>query len=97
MKDFIPYNHYVHQHDEKINAEYADRRTDDIADEVQRNYYSVSRKAKTLGVQKMEAFMLSSGLKGSKIVAHGLAQQYSMKKTHEQKAQSQRERRRKTV
>lgn len=65
-KDFIPYNHYVHQHDEKIKAEYADRRTADIADEVQRNYYTVSRKAARLGVQKTEAFMRSAWKKGSR-------------------------------
>ena len=34
MTDYIPYNHHIHQHDEKIKAEYAERRTADLADEV---------------------------------------------------------------
>lgn len=66
MKDFIPYNHYVHQHDEKIKAEYAERRTAELADELQRNYYTVSRKAARFGVQKTEAFMRSAWKKGSR-------------------------------
>lgn len=66
MADFISFNHYIHQHDEKIKAEYAERRTADLADEVERNYYTVSRKAKQLGVQKSEAFMRSSWSKGGK-------------------------------
>lgn len=66
MTDYIPYNHHVHQHDEKIKTEYSDRRTADLADEVERNYYTVSRKAKRLGVQKSEVFMRSSWAKGSK-------------------------------
>ena len=66
MTDYIPYNHHVHQHDEKIKAEYSDRRTADLADEVERNYYTVSRKAKRLGVQKSEAFMRSSWSRGGR-------------------------------
>lgn len=66
MTDYIPFNQWVHQHDEKIKAEYSDRRTADLADEVERNYYTVSRKAKRLGVQKSEEFMRSSWAKGSK-------------------------------
>lgn len=66
MTDYIPYNQWAHQNDEKIKAEYSDRRTADLADEVERNYYTVSRKAKRLGVQKSEAFMRSSWAKGSK-------------------------------
>lgn len=66
MTDYIPYNQWVHQHDEKIKAEYAGRRTADLADEVERNYYTVSRKAKRLGVQKSEAFMHSSWSKGGR-------------------------------
>lgn len=66
MTDFIPYNHYIHQHDEKIKTEYAERRTADLADEMGRNYYAVSRKAKRLGVQKSEAFMRSSWSKGGR-------------------------------
>lgn len=66
MTDFISFNHYIHQHDEKIKTEYAERRTADLADEVERNYYTVSRKAKRLGVQKSEAFMRSSWSKGGR-------------------------------
>lgn len=66
MTDYIPFNQWVHQHDEKIKTEYSDRRTADLADEVGCNYYTVSRKAKRLGVQKSEAFMRSSRAKGSK-------------------------------
>lgn len=66
MTDYIPYNHHVHQHDEKIKTEYSDRRTADLADEVERNYYTVSRKAKRLGVQKSEAFMRSSWSRGGR-------------------------------
>ena len=66
MTDYIPYNQWVHQHDEKIKAEYAERRTADLADEVERNYYTVSRKAKRLGVQKSEAFMRSSWSRGGR-------------------------------
>lgn len=66
MTDYIPYKRHIHQHDEKIKAEYAGRRTADLADEVERNYYTVSRKAKRLGVGKTDAFMRSSWQKGSK-------------------------------
>lgn len=66
MTDYIPYNQWVHQHDEKIKTEYAGRRTADLADEVERNYYTVSRKAKRLGVQKSDAFMRSSWSKGGR-------------------------------
>ena len=66
MTDYIPYNQWAHQHDEKIKAEYSDKRTADLADEVERNYYTVSRKAKRLGVQKSEAFMRSSWAKGGR-------------------------------
>jgi len=66
MIDYISYNQWVHQNDEKIKAEYSDKRTADLADEVERNYYTVSRKAKRLGVQKSEAFMRSSWAKDSK-------------------------------
>lgn len=66
MTDYIPYNQWVHQHDEKIKAEYAERRTADLADEVEHNYYTVSRKAKRLGVQKSETFMRSSWSKGGR-------------------------------
>jgi len=66
MTDYIPYNQWVHQHDEEIKAEYAERRTADLADEVERNYYTVSRKAKRLGVQKSEAFMRSSWSRGGR-------------------------------
>lgn len=66
---FIPYSQYIHQHDEKIRDEYAERRTADLADEVQRNYYTVSRKAKRLGVQKTDEFMRSSWAKGGKPMA----------------------------
>ena len=66
MTEYIPFNQWVHQHDEKIKAEYSDRRTTDLADEVERNYYTVSRKAKRLGVQKSEAFMRSSWSRGGR-------------------------------
>lgn len=66
MTDYIPYNQWVHQNDEKIKTEYSDRRTADLAYEVERNYYTVSRRARRLGVQKSEAFMRSSWSKGSK-------------------------------
>lgn len=62
----IPYTRWLHRHDEKIRNEFPERRTADISDDVQLNYYTVSRKATRMGVQKTEAFMHSSWKKGAK-------------------------------
>ena len=63
-KEFVPYNRFLHQHDEDIKAEYPDRPTEAMAEELDMNYYTVSRKAKRLGVSKSETFMHASWKKG---------------------------------
>ena len=60
MSDFIPYNKWLHQHDEAIKAEFPDRPTEALAGELDLNYYTVSRKATRMGVGKSSAFMHSS-------------------------------------
>lgn len=66
MQDFIPYNQWLHIHDDDIRSAYPDHKTSDIADEIGANYYTVSRRAKKLGVSKTEDFMHSSWVKGAR-------------------------------
>lgn len=61
---YIPYNRWLHMHDDCIRAEYPDRCNADIAGETGVDYYTVSRRAKRLGVSKSDAFMHSSWKKG---------------------------------
>jgi len=65
MEDFIPYNRWLHQHDEGIRQEYPDRPTEAMAQEMGVNYYTVSRRATRLDVGKSAAFMHTSWQKGS--------------------------------
>lgn len=65
MNKFIPYKKWVHQHDEKIKADFPDRLTEDMAKEIDVNYYTVSRRATRLGVSKSDKFMHSSWKKGA--------------------------------
>lgn len=62
---FTPYNRWIHQHDEDIRQEYPDRKTEAMAQEMDVNYYTVSRRATRLGVGKSAAFMRTSWQKGS--------------------------------
>lgn len=64
MEDFIPYNRWLHQHDEDVRQEYPDRPTEAMAQEMDVNYYTVSRRATRLGVGKSSAFMHASWKKG---------------------------------
>ena len=59
-QQFIPYKKWVHQHDEDIKAEFPDRPTEDMAQEMDVNYYTVSRRATRLGVGKSEKFLHTS-------------------------------------
>lgn len=63
---FIPYKKWMHQHDEDIKAGFPDRPTAAMAQEMNVNYYTVSRRATRLGVGKSETFMHTSWGKGSK-------------------------------
>ena len=63
-QSFVPYNHWLHQHDDDIKSKYRDRATDDLADEYGLNYYTVSRRATRLGVAKSDEFMRLSWKKG---------------------------------
>lgn len=65
----IPYSSWLHLHDEDMCRDYADRPNADMAVEHDVNYYTVSRRASRLGLQKSEAFMHSSWKKGSKPLA----------------------------
>lgn len=65
-QDFIPYSEWLHRHDEQMRREYPDRRNADMAAEQGVDYYTVSRRAARLGIQKSESFMHSSWQKGSK-------------------------------
>ena len=62
---FVPYSHWLHQHDEDIKADYPDRLTDELAGEYDVNYYTVSRRATRLGVSKSDEFMRAAWRKGS--------------------------------
>ena len=62
--EFVPYKRWLHQQDDKIKDEYPERTTGEIAGETGLNYYTVSRRAKRLGVAKSEAFLHSSWKKG---------------------------------
>lgn len=64
MKTFTPYTSWINQHAEKIKAEYPDRPTEALAQEMDVNYYTVSRRATRLGVGKSAAFMHTSWKKG---------------------------------
>lgn len=63
-QQFIPYNRWIHRHDEDIRQEYPDRKTGEMAQEMDVNYYTVSRRATRLGVSKSERFMHTSWKKG---------------------------------
>lgn len=65
MNKFIPYKKWVHQYDEDIKAEFPDRPTQEMAQEMDVNYYTVSRRATRLGVGKSAKFMHSSWKKGA--------------------------------
>lgn len=62
--DYIPYKHWLHQHDEDIRQDFPDRPTEAMAQEMHLNYYTVSRRATRLGVGKSAAFMHTSWKKG---------------------------------
>lgn len=62
---FIPYKKWLHQHDGVIKQEYPDRPTVDMAQEIDVNYYTLSRRATRMGVGKSDAFMHTSWKKGS--------------------------------
>lgn len=64
MEDYVPYKEWLHQHDERIRQEFPDRPTSELAGDMQENYYTVSRRAKRIGVGKSAAFMRSSWKKG---------------------------------
>lgn len=63
-QQFTPYTRWLNQHAEKIKAEYPDRPTEAMAQEMDLNYYTVSRRATRLGVGKSAAFMHTSWQKG---------------------------------
>lgn len=64
-KQFTPYTRWINQHAEKIKAEYPDRPTAGMAQEMGVSYYTVSRRATRLGVSKSPDFMHSSWKKGA--------------------------------
>ena len=63
-QQFIPYTHWITQHAEKIKSEYPERPTEAMAEEMGVNYYTVSRRATSLGMSKSAAFMHTSWKKG---------------------------------
>lgn len=65
METFTPYTSWINQHAEKIKAEYPDRPTEAMAQEMDVNYYTVSRRATSLGMEKSKSFMHTSWKKGS--------------------------------
>lgn len=65
-QQFIPYNRWLHQHDDDIRREYPDRPTEAMAKEMEVNYYTLSHRATRLGVSKSAEFMHTSWKKGSK-------------------------------
>lgn len=66
QKGFVPYNQWLHQHDEAIKKDFSDRLTEDMADEYGVNYYTVSRRATRLGVAKSDAFMRTHWVAGDR-------------------------------
>lgn len=62
--DYIPYKRWLHQHDEDIKQDFPDRPTEEMAQDMDLNYYTVSRRATRLGVGKSSAFMHTSWKKG---------------------------------
>jgi Zn-dependent peptidase ImmA (M78 family) len=64
MDKFIPYKKWLHQHDEEIKTDFPDRPTDALAQKIDANYYTVSRRAARLGVGKSDAFMHTSWKRG---------------------------------
>ena len=64
MEDFVPYKKWQNQQNEKIKAEFAERPTEAIAEEMGVNYYTVARRAARLGIGKSDAFMRKSWKKG---------------------------------
>lgn len=62
--DYIPYKRWLHQHDEDIKQDFQDRPTEAMAQDMDLNYYTVSRRATRLGVGKSSAFMHTSWKKG---------------------------------
>lgn len=65
-QQFTPYTRWLHQHDDDIKQEFPDRPTEAMGQEMDVNYYTVSRRATRLGVGKSAAFMHTSWGKGSK-------------------------------
>jgi transposase len=63
-RGMTPYKKWLRQHDEIIRKEYASRPTEDMAQEYGINYYTLSRRAKRLGVGKSETLMHASWKKG---------------------------------
>lgn len=63
---FIPFTKLHRQHNEKIKAEYPERRGADLAVETGLNYYTVVRKANRMGVGKSPSFMHQSWVRGAK-------------------------------
>ena len=63
---FVPYNKWLHQHDEAIKADYGDKPTEELAEKYDVNYYTVSRRATRLGVSKSDKFMRTSWGKGAR-------------------------------
>ena len=57
-------NKWQHQFDEKIRREYPHRPTEELAREMGVNYYTVSRRAKRLGVTKSVAFLKTAWKRG---------------------------------
>jgi len=64
--EFISRKEWMHRHDEEMRRDYPDRLTADMAEEMDVNYYTVSRRAARLGVGKSEAFMHTAFKKGAK-------------------------------
>lgn len=66
MEEFIPYNKWLHQHDDDIRQEFPDKPTTVLAGKIGVHYYTVSRRATRMGVSKSEKFMHASWKKGAK-------------------------------
>lgn len=65
METFTPYKRWLNQHDEDIRREFPDKPTEELAGDIDVNYYTVSRRATRIGVGKSEAFMHTSWKKGA--------------------------------
>ena len=62
MNTYISIKERRHIYDDEIRAHYADTPTQELADRLGLNYWTLSRRAKRLGVKKSKEFMrLSSG------------------------------------